>query len=109
MGPKNITSSCFPKYRDTQHNGSVNIECLNPTVYRQFVNKTHKIHNSHVAFILHPKSLKGTMSPSEEQQKLFGFCDINIALVDTLEAIQNVPSNLGKKPREEKEAMCEFK
>ena len=109
MGPKNITSICFPKHRDTQHNGSVNIECLNSTVYRQFVNKTHKIHNSHVAFTLHPKSFEGTMSPSEEQHKLFGFCDINTALVNTLEAIQNAPSNLGKKPREEKEAMCEFK
>ncbi len=109
MGPKNITSSCFPKYRDTQHNGSVNIECLNPTVYRQFVNKTHKIHNSYVAFTPHPKSLEGSMPPSEVQQKLFGFCDINTALVNTLEAIQNAPNNLGKKQREEKEAMCEFK
>lgn len=26
-----------------------------------------------------------------------------------MEAIQNAPSNLGKRPREEKEAMCEFK
>ena len=109
MGPKNITSSFFPKQRDTLHNGSVNIECLNPSVYRQFVNKTHKIHNSHVAFTPHPKSLEGTMPPTEEQQKLFGFCDINTALVNTLEAIQNAPSNSGKRPREEKEAMCEFK
>ncbi len=34
MGPRNIASSFFPKQRDTLHNGSVNIECLNPTVYR---------------------------------------------------------------------------
>ena len=109
MGPRNIASSFFPKQRDTLHNGSVNIECLNPTVYRQFVNKTHKIHNSHVVFTPHPKSLEGTMPPSEEQQKMFGFCDINTALVNTLEAIQNAPNNPGKKPRVKKEAMSEFK
>ena len=109
MGPKNIASNFLPKQRDTLHNGSLNIECLKPTVYRQFVHKTHKIHNSHVAFTIHPKNLEGTMSPLEEQQKMFGFYDINTALVNTLMAIQNAPSNSGKKPREEKEAMSEFK
>ena len=34
MGPKNISSNFFSKQRDTLHNGSVNIECFNPTVYR---------------------------------------------------------------------------
>ena len=109
MGPKNITSSFFSKQRDNLHSGSVNIECLNPTVYRQFVNKTHKIHNSHVTFTPHPKSLGGTLPPTEEQQKQFGFCDINTALVNTLEAIQNAPSSQGKHPRAEKEAITEFK
>ena len=109
MGPKNISSSFFPKQRDNLHSGSVNIECLNPTVYRQFVNKTHKIHNSHVTFTPHPKSLEGTLPPSEEQQKQFGFCDINTALVNTIEAIQNAPSSQGKKPRAEKEDIIEFK
>ena len=109
MGPKNIYSSFFPKQRGTLHNGSVNIECLIPIVYRQFVHKTHKIHNSHVAFTPHPKSLEGTLPPSEKQQKMFRFCDINTALVNTLEAIQNAPGKLGKKPREEKEVISEFK
>ena len=109
MGPKNISSSFFPKQRDTLHNGSVNIECLNPTVYRQFVNKTHKIHNSHVTFTPHPKSLEGTLPPSDEQQKLFGFCDINTALANTLEAIQNAPNNQGKKPRVEEVLTNVFK
>jgi hypothetical protein len=103
MGHKNISSSFFPKQRDNLHNGSVNIECLNPTVYRQFVNKTHRIHNSHVTFTPHPKSLEGTLPPSEEQRKLFGFCDINTTLVNTLEAIQNAPNNQRKKPRGEEE------
>ena len=105
MGPKNISSSFLPKQRDNLHNGSVNIECLNPTVYRQFVNKTHKIHNSYVTFTPHPKSLEGTLPPSYEQQKQFGFCDINTALVNTLEAIQNAPSGQGKKPIVEQEVI----
>ena len=50
MGARNVASSFFPKQRENLHSGSVNIECLNATVYHQFVNKTHKIHNSHVAF-----------------------------------------------------------
>ena len=56
------------------------------------MNKTHKIHNSHVTFTPHPKSLEGTLPPTEEQQKQFGFCDINSALVNTIEAIQNAPN-----------------
>lgn len=68
MGDKNVTSSFFPKQRENLHSGPVNIECLNATVYHQFVNKTHKIHNSHVTFTPHPKSLEGTLPPTEEQQ-----------------------------------------
>ena len=105
MGPKNISSSFFPKQRDNLHNGSVNIECLNPTVYMQFVNKTHRIHNSHVTFTPHPKSLEGTLPPSDEQQRQFGFCDINTTLVNTLEAIQNAHTGQGKKPRVDVEAI----
>ena len=93
MGAKNVASSFFPKQRENLHSGSVNIECLNPTVYHQYVNKTHKIHNSHVTFTPHPKSLEGTLPPTEEQQKQYGFCNINSALVNTLEAIQNASSS----------------
>jgi hypothetical protein len=63
----------------------------------------HKIHNSHVTFTPHPKSLEETLPPSKEQQKQFGFCDINFALINILEAIQNAPNNQRKKPRAEKE------
>ena len=93
MGARNVTSSFCPKQRENLHNGSVNIECLNPTVYHQFVNKTHRIHNSHVTFTPHPKNLEGSLPPTEEQQKQFGFCDINSTLVNTIEAIQNAPNN----------------
>ena len=103
MGEKNVASNFFPKQRESLHSGSVNIECLNPTVYHQFVNKTHKIHNSHVTFTPHPKSIEGTFPPTEEQQKQFGFCDINSALVNTIEAIQNAPNNQKMKTRVDKD------
>jgi hypothetical protein len=53
--------------------------------------------------------LEGTLPPSDEQQKLFGFCDINTALANTLEAIQNAPNNQGKKPRVEEVLTNVFK
>ena len=109
MGARNIASSFFPKQRENLHNGSVNIECLNPTVYHQFVNKTHRIHNSHVTFTPHPKSLEGTFPPSEEQQKQFGFCNINSALVNTLEAIQNAPNTQKMKAKTDNKDIADLK
>ena len=87
----------------------MNIECLNATVYHQFVNKTHKIHNSHVAFTPHPKSLEGSFSPTEKQQKQFGFCNINSALVNTLEAIQNATSSQKMKTKTDNKDIKELK
>ena len=109
MGVKNVSSSFFPKQRENLHSGSVNIECLNATVYHQYVNKTLKIHNSHVTFTPHPKSLGGSLPPTEEQRKQFGFCDINSALVNTIEAIQNAPNNQKMKARAEGEDINELK
>lgn len=43
MGDKNVTSYFFSKLKGKLHTGSINIECLNPTVYHQYVNKTFKI------------------------------------------------------------------
>ena len=99
----------FPKQRENLHNGSINIECLNPTVYHQFVNKTHRIHNSYVAFTPHPKSLEGTLPLSEEQQKEFGFCNINLALVNTLEAIQNAPNTQKMKGKVDNKDITDLK
>ena len=109
MGTRNVASSFFPKQRENLHSGSVNIECLNPTVYHQFVNKTLKIHNSHVTFTPHPKSLVGALPPTEEQRKEFGFCDINSALVNTMEAIQNAPNKQKMKTRAENEDINDLK
>ena len=109
MGARNVASSFFPKQRENLHSGSVNIECLNPTVYHQYINKTHKIHNSHVSFTPHPKSLEVTIPPTEDQQKQFGFCNINSALVNTLEALQNAPNNQKMKARTDNNDIKELK
>ena len=68
MGVRNVASSFFPKQREHLHNRSVNIECVNATVYHQFVNKTHKIHNSHVTFTPHPKSLEVHSHPRKNNK-----------------------------------------
>ena len=92
MGVKNVASYYFPKQRGALHGGSVNIECLNATFYHQFVNQTHKIHSTHITFTPHPRSLEGSLKPSKEEKERHGFCDINTALANTIEAIQNAPS-----------------
>lgn len=109
MGAKNVTSSFFPKQRENLHSGSVNIECLNPTVYHQFVNQPLKNYNSHVTFIPYPKNLEGTLPPSDEQQKQFGFCNINSVLVNTIEAIQNAPNNQKMKSKVDNNDIKELK
>ena len=83
MGPKNVSSHYFRSQHGLLHGTSVNIECLNPKVYHHFINKTHKIFNTHITFTPHPKSLK----PTQEEEESFGFCGINSTLVYTLEAI----------------------
>ena len=71
--------------------------------------KPHKYHNSHVTFSPHPKSLEGTLPPTEEQQKQYGFCDINSTLVNTIEAIQNAPSKQKMKGKVDNEDITELK
>ena len=99
MGSKNVASHYFSKLKGKLHTGSVNIECLNPTVYHQYVNKTLKIFDQHVSFTPHPRSLAGSLPPSQEEKEKLGFCDINTAMANTLAAIQNAPPSkdaLGK-------------
>lgn len=45
------------------------------------------IQHTHITFTPHPKSLKGSSKPTQEEKESFGFCDINSTLVNTLEAI----------------------
>ena len=99
MGDKNIASYYFSKLKGKLHTGSVNIECLNPTVYHQYVNKSLNFFDQHVSFTLHPRSLVGSLPPLKEEKEKLGFCDINTAMANTLAAIHNAPpskDSLGK-------------
>jgi predicted house-cleaning noncanonical NTP pyrophosphatase (MazG superfamily) len=83
------------------------VECLNPIVYRQFMDKILPILGSYVEFIPHPKSIEGIAPPTEEKLKQYGFYDNNTALVNTIEALENrTTTNLGL-TREDVEAIVE--
>lgn len=71
------------------HNGSANIKCLNPFVYRKFIGKEAKIGAYHVEITPHRRSLKGIGKPFKELMVIFGFEVTNTCLVNTIEALQN--------------------
>ena len=86
---KNVVSIWFHKQDGLRHNGSANVECLNPYVYRKFVGKEVKISVHHVEITPHRRSLEGSEKPPKELLEKFGFDDTNTCLVNTIEAIQN--------------------
>ena len=70
---------------------------MGAAVYKNFVKKSHKICNKYVEFSPHPKSLDGISKPSNEELTRLGFNDVTTTLADTVEAMENAPSNsLGK-------------
>jgi len=89
MGTKNVVSIWYHKHNGVKHNGSANVVCLNPYVYRKFLNKEEKIGPYHVEFTPHRKNLEGSEKPIKDMIEKFGFEDTNVALVNTVEALQN--------------------
>lgn len=55
--------------------------------------KNYKIFNEYVEFSLHPKNLDGISKPSMEELTRLGFNDVNTTLADTVEIMENTPSN----------------
>jgi hypothetical protein len=90
-----------------KHSGKENVECLNPIVYKQFLDKTILILGSYVEFTPHPKSLEGTTPPTEDKLKLYGFQDNNTALVNTIEALENRTAINSGLTKEDVEAIVE--
>ena len=88
MGEKNVISIFF-RFEGGKHVGSCNVQCLNAAVYKKFSKKNGKIL---VEFSPHPKSLDGTNAPSNEELIRLGFQDVNTALANTVEAIENATS-----------------
>jgi hypothetical protein len=89
IGEKNIVNIYFPKAEAEMHMGVANVELLNAHVYKKFVKKSHKIQHKYVRFNPHPRSLDGIAAPSDEALREWGFHDVNMALVNTDEAIEN--------------------
>ena len=56
---------------------------------QEILKKNGKILGKYVEFFPHPNSLNGTNAPSNEELVRLGFQDVNIALANTVEAIQN--------------------
>jgi hypothetical protein len=93
MGPKNAVNFFFKKdEKNGKHFGSCNIQCLNAMVYKTFTKKTVKFLGKHVEFTPHPKSLDGANAPTAAELTRLGFSDVNTALANTIEALENIPA-----------------
>ena len=90
MGKKNVVSIWYHKQDEAgRHGGSANVQCFNPIIYKQFVNKTLSIGGHYVEFKPHGKRLEGTTPPSEDILRKYEYFDTNIALVNTIEILNN--------------------
>ena len=58
IGGLNVTSFYFLGHVGDLHKSTDNVQCLNATHYRQWVDKTVEIFSKHVNFTPHPKNLQ---------------------------------------------------
>ena len=95
----NVVYIYFHRHDGHRHNGSANVQCLNPRVYRRFVGKVIKIGGHYVDFAPHRRSLDGVEAPSKEKIEEFGFSDVNKAIVNSVEAykMDGPTNNITKK------------
>ena len=91
MGENNVVSTFF-RLKGEKHMRTYNVQCLNAHVYKNFSKKNGKILRKYVEFNPHPKSLDGMNAPSNEELVRLGFFDVNIALINMVEALENAPS-----------------
>ena len=91
MNEKNVVNIFF-RLEGGKHVGSCNVQCLNAAVYKRFSKRNGKILGKYVEFSPHPKSLDGTNAPTNEELIRLGFQDVNTALANTVEAIENATS-----------------
>jgi deoxyribodipyrimidine photolyase len=96
FGAKNIANFYFPRHRDNSYNGIVNVECQFPTTYKQYVKKTIKLPNKYVKFTPHPCCMDGTNVLDEATMRKLDFLDVNTALANTVQAIQNKQQQEGR-------------
>ena len=104
MGERNVLNVFF-KIENGRHVGTCNVQCLNAAVYKKFVKKNTKLLGKYIEFTPHPKSLDGINAPSQEELTRLGFSDVNTALANTVEALENAPTK--GLTRQEVKAMVE--
>ena len=91
FGEQNIVGSFF-RLEKGKHVGSCNVQCLNAAVYKKFVKQNHLILGKYVEFSPHPRSLDGIDAPSTVEFTRLGFTNVNTALANTIQALENAPS-----------------
>ena len=91
MDEKNVVSTLF-RLKGGKHVDSCNVQCLLAAVYKTFSKKNGKILGKYVKFFPHSKSLDETNALMNEELVKFGFEDVNTALANIVEAIQNATS-----------------
>ena len=93
LGPKNVASIFYPRQKGSTHSGIAKVECLNIAVYKQHLRKPTRLHSKWVEFLPHPNSLDDIAKPDEDTLRKYGFMDINNAIANTVEALQNAPGS----------------
>ena len=91
FGEENVAGIFF-RLEKGKHVGSCNVQCLNAAVYKKYVKQNHPILGKYVEFSPHPKSLDGIDAPSAIELTRLGFSDVNTALANTIQALENAPS-----------------
>ena len=90
FSPKNAINFFTTDARNGKHLESCNIQCLNATLYKKFIRKSVKLLGKYVEFTAHLKSLDGTNVPSEAELTRLGFSNVNTALANTIETLENI-------------------
>ena len=91
LGEKLIVNIYFIKAQGKMHNGTTNIEVLNPAIYKKFVKTIVKQRGKHVKMMLHPRSIDSTKAPNEYTLKEFGFLDVNTTIANAVVTLANAP------------------
>ena len=89
IGGKNVLSFYCPGRVGELHTSPTNVQCLNLTVYKQYMYKTKEICGKYVTFTPHPRSIEGIAPPTKDELEELGLNDINTTLAGTIEALQN--------------------
>ena len=91
FGEGNVVRVFF-RLEKGKHVGSCNVQCLNAAVYKKYVKQNHLILGKYIEFSPHPKSLDDIDAPSAIELTRLGFSDVNTALANTIQALENAPS-----------------